>query len=97
MHLKSSLRCHLPSTVQHNRCSYAVGTNTPAVGLSSEYEFGGLCPWVSGFRHGQQFNCHVARGELTLIQANLVAHFPAEERTALLAETAGEIFDHRNE
>ena len=26
-----------------------------------------------------------------LIQANLVAHFPAEELTALLAEAAGEI------
>jgi hypothetical protein len=44
-----------------------------------------------GFKHGQQFNCHVARGQLTLIQAYLVAHFPAEELTALFAEAAGEI------
>jgi hypothetical protein len=41
-----------------------------------------------GFKHGQQFNCHVARGELTLIQANLLAHFPAEELSALLAKAA---------
>ena len=34
-----------------------------------------------GFKHGQQFNCHVARGELALIETNLVAHFPAEELT----------------
>jgi len=44
-----------------------------------------------GFKHGQQFNCHVARGELTLIQANLLAHFPAEELTALLAKAAREM------
>src|SRR5436190_1003278 len=44
-----------------------------------------------GFKHGQQFNCHVARGELPLIQANLFAHFPAEELTALLAKAAREM------
>src|SRR5436853_1850117 len=44
-----------------------------------------------GFKHGQQFNCHVARGDLTLIQANLFAHFPAEELTALLAKAAREM------
>jgi hypothetical protein len=36
-----------------------------------------------GFKHGQQFNCHVARGELASIQANLIVHLPAEELTAL--------------
>ena len=44
-----------------------------------------------GFQHGQQFNCPVARGELALIQTNLVAHFPAEELTALLAKATGEM------
>jgi hypothetical protein len=44
-----------------------------------------------GFKHGQQFNCHVARGELALIQANLIVHFPAKELTALLAKAAGEM------
>jgi hypothetical protein len=44
-----------------------------------------------GFEHGQQFNCHVARGELALIQANLIVHLPAEELTALLAKAAGEM------
>ena len=33
----------------------------------------------------------VARGELALIQTNLVAHFPAEELTALLAKATGEM------
>ena len=42
-------------------------------------------------KHGQQFNCHVARGELGLLQANLIAHFPAEELTALLAKAAAEM------
>ena len=44
-----------------------------------------------GFKHGQQLNCHVARGELALIQANLIVHLPAEELTALLARAAGEM------
>ena len=44
-----------------------------------------------GFEHGQQFNCYVARGELALIHANLIAHLPAEELAALLAEAAGEM------
>jgi hypothetical protein len=43
------------------------------------------------FKHGQQFNCHVARGELALIKANLLAHFAAEELTALLAKAAREM------
>ncbi len=44
-----------------------------------------------GFKHGQQFNCHVARGELATIQANLIAHLPAEELTAPLAKPAGQM------
>jgi len=44
-----------------------------------------------GFKHAQQFNCPLARGELALIQANLIAHLPAEELTALLAKAAGEM------
>jgi hypothetical protein len=44
-----------------------------------------------GLEHGQQFNCHVARGELASIQADLIAHLPAEELTALLAKAAGEM------
>jgi len=43
------------------------------------------------FKHGQQFNGHLPRRELGSIQDNLVAHFPAEELTVLLAEAAGEI------
>ena len=39
-----------------------------------------------GFKHGQQFNGHMARGELALIQADVVAHLPAEQLTALFAE-----------
>jgi hypothetical protein len=51
-----------------------------------------------GFKHGQQFNCHVARGELTLIQPNRLAHFPAEELSALLAKAAQrDEFVRRNE
>ena len=44
-----------------------------------------------GFEHGQQLECHVARGELALIQGDLTAHFPAEELAALLAKAAGEM------
>ena len=44
-----------------------------------------------GFKHGQQFNCHVARGQLALIQANLIAHLAEEDLTALLAKAAGEM------
>jgi DNA-binding MarR family transcriptional regulator len=44
-----------------------------------------------GFKHGQQFNCHMACGELALIQADLIAHFPTEELTVYLAKAAGEI------
>src|SRR5579862_6565055 len=44
-----------------------------------------------GFKHGQQFNCHLARGELTLSHANLIVHLSAEELTALLAEAAGKM------
>jgi hypothetical protein len=44
-----------------------------------------------GFEHGQQFNCHVARGELAFIHANLIAHLPAEELAALFAKAAGEM------
>jgi len=36
-------------------------------------------------------HCPMARGELHLIQANLFAHFPAEELTALLAKAAREM------
>ena len=43
------------------------------------------------FEHGQQFNCHVTRGELASLHANLSAHLPAEELAALLAKTAGEM------
>jgi len=51
-----------------------------------------------GFKHGQQFNCHVARGELALIQANLIVHLPAEELTALLAQGGRrDEFGHLNE
>ena len=41
--------------------------------------------------HGHEFNCHVTRGELGLIDANLIAHLPAEELAALPAKTAGEM------
>ena len=44
-----------------------------------------------GFKHGQQFNCHVARRELALIHADLIVHLPAEELAALLSEAAGEM------
>src|SRR5215469_10214775 len=44
-----------------------------------------------GFKHGQQFNCRVARRELALIHANLIVHLPAEKLTALLAKAAGEM------
>ena len=44
-----------------------------------------------GFKHGQQFNCHLARGELALSHANLIVHLSAEELTALLAKAAGEM------
>ena len=42
-----------------------------------------------GFKHGQQFNCHLARGEPALIPANLIVHLPGEELTALLAKAGG--------
>src|SRR5439155_25827584 len=44
-----------------------------------------------GFKHGQQFNCHVARGELALLQANLPAYLSTKGLTILLAKAAGEM------
>jgi hypothetical protein len=44
-----------------------------------------------GFKHGQQFNCHVARGDLALLQANLAAYLSTKGLTILLAKAAGEM------
>src|ERR1700686_3665187 len=51
-----------------------------------------------GFKHGQEFNCHVARGELTLIQANLLR--PLSRRGAYRPPCQGgqrDEFGRRNE
>lgn len=45
----------------------------------------------SGFQHSQQFDCHMARRELCLIQTDLISHFPAEEIAAFLAKAAGKM------
>src|ERR1700716_596002 len=44
-----------------------------------------------GFKHGQQFNYHVARGDLALLQANLPAYLSTKGLTILLAKAAGEM------
>ena len=48
-----------------------------------------------GFKHGQQFNCHLARGELALSHANLMVHLSAEELTALFEEAREEVWQEK--
>jgi hypothetical protein len=86
-HLDKELRCPIRNPVRFREVRRAVDHDKELYDSSNAVKIA-----RGSFQHSQQFNRHMTRGELALIQANLTAHLPAEKLTAILAKAAGQMY-----